>query len=409
MSLHRQIIPVICVVLIMCLSGCGQKIKDSIVPVNAPFTQNGTNEQIVILPFADYSVGRHTDDALRRQVKIQEALAYRLAQRGVLVPVEEDVVQYLSEIGVIRILKTSSESNRAYVNLKREIGAGWSQEMESEIRTILIQNRGLNESETRMEITKVGLDKGIIRQIGRYFGANYVLRGRIVEYEIRNNQALSPIQQGILPFFFDSASGFLFGFADSGRYDLWQDMAVGGGLGALFGSSANTPFNAPSKRRVVSGHPMFGVSHTVERGGYSNSNGLNAAVWGGAGAAAAYLASKGGNVPQAVIQLSLALQDVHTGRVVWENRVEKRVEPESAWADPSERLHMDTAVEEAARMLADNLMASFRFKACRVESPAISPGSVGPVPTDRQPHVKPMTPPANPPASTPEPPETWGS
>lgn len=407
MSFLRQIVPVLCVVSIVGLSGCGQKIKDSIVPVNTSSIHNGANEQIVILPFADYSVGRHTDDALRRQVKIQEALAYRLAQRGFLVPVEEDVVQYLADIGVIRIVKASTESNRPYADLKREIGAGWSPEMESEIRALLIQNRGLNESETRMEITKVGLDRGIIQQIGRYFGANYVLRGRIVEYEIRNNQALSPIQQGILPFFFDSASGFLFGFADSGRYDLWQDMAVGGGLGALFGSSANTPFNAPGKRRVVSGHPMFGISHTVEKGGYSNSNGLNAAVWGGAGAAAAYLASKGGNVPQAVIQLSLALQDVHTGKVVWENRVEKRVEPESAWADPSERLHMDTAVEEAARVLADNLMASFRSTVSHGAPPVVSSGSTGPGAVGKAPGK--TLPTANPPEPAPESPETWGS
>ncbi len=399
MSFLRQIVPVFCVVLVIGLSGCGQKIKDSIVPVNTP-THSRTNEQIVILPFADYSVGRHTDDALRRQIKIQEALAYRLAQRGFLVPVEEDVVQYLSDIGVILIVKASTEANRPYADLKREIGTGWSPEMESEIRTLLMQNRGLNDSETRMEITKVGLDRGTLQQIGRYFGANYVLRGRIVEYEIRNNQALSPIQQGILPFFFDSASGFLFGFADSGRYDLWQDMAVGGGLGALFGSSANTPFNAPAKRQVVSGHPMFGVSRTVERGGYSNSNGLNAAVWGGTGAAVAYLASKGGNVPQAVIQLSLALQDVHTGKVVWENRVEKRVEPESAWADPSERLHMDTAVEEAARILADNLMASFRLNASRGASPVASSGSIGPRPSGKVPDKVP--PPANPPEPAPE-------
>jgi len=359
---NRWFILLLLLTIMVCLASCGQKIKDSVAPLNTSVQYpNSAAKQIVVLPLADYTMGIRPDDSLRRQVKIYEALMYRLAEKGFYVPLKEDVVQYLVDLGVIQIIgKPSIRSSNSYGSITEELGSEWSDVMQEEIQKLVVVNEQSAKSKQRYEVTRVGLDPGTIQQIGRRFGADYILRGRVVEYEVREGNTLNPIQIGVLPFFFDTSSALLFGFAESEQYDLWQDLTVGAGLGALLGSHAETPFTAPNKETsiITSGdHPRFATqTESVSyHGGYENHAGYNAAVWGAAGASAAYLASKGGQVPQAVVQISLALQDASDGRVIWANRAEKQVEPLSMWADPAVRTQIDKAVEEAAGALIINL------------------------------------------------------
>ena len=356
---NRWFILLLLLTIMVCLASCGQTIKDSVAPLNTSVQYpNSAAKQIVVLPLADYTMGVRPDDSLRRQVKIYEALMYRLAEKGFYVPLKEDVVQYLVDIGVIQIIgKPSIRSSNSYGSITEELGSEWSDAMQEEIQRLVVVNEQLGKPKQRYEVTRVGLDPGTIQQIGCRFGADYILRGRVVEYEVREGNTLNPLQVGILPFFFDTSSALLFGFAESGRYDLWQDLAIGGSLGALLGTNAETPFTTPRKETTISGgsHPRFATESTSYHGGTSSHAGLNAAVWGAAGASAAYLASKGGHVPQAVVQISLALQDASDGRIIWANRVEKQVEPLSMWGDPAVRTQIDTAVEEAAGALIVNL------------------------------------------------------
>ena len=356
---HRMFLAAICTILM--LSGCGQKVKESVKAIDSTTITNPYPcPKIVMLPFADYSSGKHIDDSLRRQIKIQNAITHKLASKGYYIPVEEDVVQYLIDLGVITLIEEPSiNSARTRRNFYRELGTGWSDDMNKAIKQVLLQNEIANRPQEELKINRIGLNKQIIKQIGDYFDADYVLRGRIVEYEIREGQDLNPLQQGILPFFFDWTSATIFGVAQSEQYDLWQDLAIGGAMGAGLGSRANTPFNSPSKSsKVVGSHPRFAKVVTETSGGYEHSAAFNAGVWGAAGMAAAYLAAKGGHVPKAVVQISLALQDPETGQVVWANRVEKEVEPVSMWADSSDRTQMDIAVEEAARTLLEDLTST---------------------------------------------------
>ena len=359
---NRWFILLLLLATMICLVCCGQKVKNSIAPLNTSVQYpNSQAKQIVVLPLADYTMGVRPDDSLRRQVKIYEALMYRLAEKGFYVPLKEDVVQYLVDLGVIRIIgQPSIRSSSSYGSITEELGSEWSDAIQEEIQKLVVKNEQLAKSKQRFELTRVGLDPGTIQQIGRRFGADYILRGRVVEYEVREGNTLNPLQVGVLPFFFDTSSALLFGFAESERYDLWQDLAVGGGLGAMLGSWAETPFTPPNKKTTISGgsHPRFATESTSYHGGYSNHAGYNAAVWGAVGASAAYLASKGGQVPQAVVQISLALQDASDGRIVWANRVEKQVEPLSMWADPAVRIQIDRAVEEAAGALIVNLASA---------------------------------------------------
>ncbi|MGB9712788.1 MAG: hypothetical protein ACP5SG_01180 [Dissulfurimicrobium sp.] len=378
------------------LSGCGQVVKEPFEPIkSAEPPPRSLGRGIVLLPLADYTQGSTPDDALRRQMKLNSALSYQLAAHGIYTPLEEDVVQNLVDLGVIKPIKTSAGSD--YKMIARELGTGWSEAMQDEIGKIVSQNEALRISKEQTGSFTTGLNQKIVNEIGRRFQADYLLRGRIVEYEIRDGHNMNPLQRGVLPFFFDFTSNGLFGIAESKSYDLWQDMAVGGALGALLGSQAHTPFNAQGKETEIVGgpNPRFATAVTRNSGGYSGYRGLNAATWGAAGAGAAYLASKGGRLPEGVVQVSLALQDAYTGKVVWADRVEKQVTPLSMWADPSTRVQIDRAIEEASKTLVDDLAVALNRMPALPPEPAVEvqplpPPAPEPAPVIEQPAKMPV-------------------
>jgi hypothetical protein len=363
------------------LFGCGQAVKDPFKPIKGEEPPPPIyGKSIVLLPLADYTQGSSPDDALRRQMKLNTALTQQMAAHGIYSPLEEDVVQNLVELGVIKPIKTSVGSD--YKRITRELGTGWSDVMQDEIGKIVAQNEALRISKEQTGSFSTGLNQKTVSDIGRRFQADYLLRGRVVEYEIRDGHNMNPLQRGVLPFFFDFTSNGLFGIAESKSYDLWQDMAVGGTIGALLGSQATTPFNPPgSKTEIVGGpDPRFATAVTKSSGGYSGSAGLNAATWGAVGAGTAYLASKGGRLPEGVVQVSLALQDAYTGKVVWADRAERQVTPLSMWADPSTRVQIDRAIEEASKALINDLADALN------KMPALPPEPVA--------EVQPLPPPA---------------
>lgn len=381
---RKKVVIGMLVVLSLFLAGCGQTLTQSI----APATQNsvekkGSMGRIIVLPFADYTQGQSPDDYLRRYVKLTEAISYNCLRQGYLGPMEEDVVQVLIDMGIVRVVHRSSrgEYTRA---LEQEMERGWSDVIQAEVWRHVKENEVGSGEQDSWEMTRVGLGQDVVRELGRRFDAQYVLRGRIVEYEMRDEHTLDPLKRGLLPFFFDSTSATIFGVAKSDKYDLWQDLAVGGGVGALIGSGVNEPFNPPHKDTVTSGgpHPAFITVSTVEHGGHSDYSELNTAVWGTAGAAAAYLAKQGGGRPQAVVQVYMAAQDATSGQVIWANRAEVQVAAKTAFADPQARTLMDRAVEEAARVLVDDFalrvprMAFARFTGGTGEAAGDAPASV---------------------------------
>lgn len=355
---------------VLWLAGCGQCVRQTVSPIVSDSVPD-VQAKVVVLPFADYSVGSTPDSALRRQIKLNEALTYYLAMNGFYSPVEEDVVQYLIDRGIIKVLGRQSAEHPGTTLVLNEV-SGWSGMMQEEVKRLILLNETKLASQQKLEFERVGLTKEVVSEIGDRFSSDYLLRGRIVEYEMRKAHSLNPFQRGILPFFFDFSSNAVFGVAKSETYDLWQDLTVGAVMGAAFGTSADTPFNAPTtKTTIVGDHPRFATEVITKEGGFTNHAGLNAAVWGAAGASAAYLASKGGKVPQAVVQVSLALQDANTGRIVWANRAEKQVTPETMWADPKDRTQMDRAIEEVTKALVDDLATAMKRMPQKVETEAV--------------------------------------
>ncbi|CAG34843.1 hypothetical protein [Desulfotalea psychrophila] len=196
------------------VTGCGQTVteKVSLTPT-APYNAVGKGKTVVILPFADYA-DSSVDSARRRDIAVTEAITDMLVLNGFALPVQDDVLSYLQKRGIITSVQQQA-------SLQREIDTDtWSQQMEDIFRAEISQQNKMNRKTS-------GLDPKAIARIGKTFGADYIMRGRIIEYKKRADASWAPWKRGLLPFFGEGASRILLGFADSDSYDGQSAFAEG--------------------------------------------------------------------------------------------------------------------------------------------------------------------------------------
>ena len=68
------------------------------------------------------------------------------------------------------------------------------------------------------------------------------------------------------------------------------------------------------------------------------------------------MAYNSGDIPQAVVQLRMWVQDAYSGAVVWTNRVDVKVSPQSVLADYQYDALFEGATEQAVKVLMDDFM-----------------------------------------------------
>ena len=295
------------------VAGCNKTRVITTIDPAKPLAGTTVHDTIVLMPLADYSSGTTPDRAARRQGKSLAAVSHGLLSLGLMPAVQEDVYAYLFTHGLISPVQTS---------LNEYNSGKWSAFVNSATDAILA---GGEQNEVH---NIVGFTPETIQEIGVTFSARYVLRGRIIEYGIREDTTYNPLRRGILPFFADGTTTGLFGIARTSEYDLWQETATMGTIGAVIGDNSASPW----------------LDST-------GAHGWDAAFWGAVAAGYTYLAHNGGAVPEARIQLQLALQSTTDGRILWTNRAEVAVTPETAY-DRSDQHHlMDTGLEEVASIL----------------------------------------------------------
>jgi hypothetical protein len=178
-------------------------------------------------------------------------------------------------------------------------------------------------------------------KIGRQFGVDYIIRGRILEFRTRQEHTWAPWKRGLLPVVYGSTSNMVFGFADSANYDNWDNILAGGTWGGIVGSNAGNPWNPDSSTG------FFGVS---------GGAGANTIAWAAAGAALADMANHGGRVDQAAVQMRIWVQSAYDASVVWTNRVDVKVSPESVLADNQYDTLFGHAIRKATTALMNNFV-----------------------------------------------------
>ncbi|MDR3631971.1 MAG: hypothetical protein P4L42_16755 [Desulfocapsaceae bacterium] len=321
-------------VLAFALTGCGHTVIETLNVPNGPsYNGVGKGRVVVILPFADYTYADTLASAHRRYLKVNESLNDRLTAYGFSLPVQEDVFQYMVEQNFISLAQYEQGSN----SLSNELSGDWSDKMKDQISHYIQAQQITNSSSLAASPGTHGLTTKGIMKIGSNFHAAYIMRGRILEYKTRQEVSWEPWKKGILPVVVGGTSQMFFGFAKSEDYDEANSIVTGGALGAWYGSSQSWPVD-----KTASG--LLGTS------------GPNTVIWGAAGSYLGSAAHNSGKIDQAVVQLSVTVQEAATGKVVWSNRVQVQISPESVFADSQYDVLFNEAIEKGISSLVDNFV-----------------------------------------------------
>ena len=322
-------------VLAFALAGCGHTVVQTLNVTEGPvYNGAGKGKTIVILPFADYTYADSLASASRRNQKVTESLTDRLTANGFTLPIQEDVFKYLIEQHFINI--ASYDTNKTS-SLKNELSGDWDNLMKEELRGY-IQAQQVSDNNSAVSSPGThGLTPNSIMKIGSNFNADYIMRGRILEYKTRQEVSWAPWKKGIIPVVAGGSSQMLFGFAQSDKYDELDSMVTGGILGAWAGSGQSWP--------IDKGTGIFGTATNA-----------NIVAWGVAGAYLGNMSHNSGKIDQAVVQLRITVQEAVTGNVVWSNRVQVQISPESIFADSQYDILFDQAIEKGVSTLIDNFV-----------------------------------------------------
>lgn len=325
------------IVFALMISGCGQSVVETLNVPQAPGVDSpGYGKTIVVLPFADYTYSDDFASAYRRNLKVSESLTDNLSAQGFGMPVSEDVFSYLISQNIIKVDDYQNNSN---VSLTNELSGSWSQVMKQEIRNELQHQRVTHRKPVEDAPGTHALNTKSITKMGRTFQADYIVRGRILEFKTRQEATWAPWKKGVFPVISGATAQFLYGFAGSESYDTINQIIAGGIWGATAGSISDWPIDDAN----------------IELFGDGGATG-NEIFWSAAGGYLGKQASESGRVDQAVVQLRMWVQDATTGQVVWTNRAMVRVSPESIFSDGQYDDLFNTAIEKGVSTLVENFV-----------------------------------------------------
>lgn len=325
MTKCKYLLYLLIAVLIM---GCGQTVVETLHVADQGKNGPGKGMTMVILPFADYTYADSVAGAYRRNLAVSEALTDRIVANGFTMPIQEDVFGYLVDENIISVLPYDENATSS---LSDELNNDWSAAMKGIIKAYIQQQKMQSGTTVSKSPGTHALDQRAVAKLGRRFNADYIVRGRILEFKTREETTWVPWKKGLLPFTFGLSSQTLNGFARSDTYDDAGHMLLPGTIGAIWGYNSDTL-------------------------GLDNIGG--SVVWGAVGAGLGYMAKNGGEVDQAVVQLRIWVQEAATGNMVWTNRVDVKVSPESVYADRQYDMLFDTAIHKGVNALIDNFVAT---------------------------------------------------
>lgn len=293
--------------MVLLLSGCGQTVIETLQVPQEPWANAaGRGKTIVILPFADYTYADSIAAAYRRELAITEALTDRLVTNGFSLPIQEDVFDYLVDQSIINLANYEQTGSQS---LRNELDGDWSEVMKTQLRGYITEQQIRSDDQITASPGTHGLTAQTIAKIGRKFHADYILRGRILEYKTRQEHTWAPLKRGILPFFFGTGSRLSMGFARTNDYDYWDDMRAHGFLGLLDPSQDEHRYSS-------------------------------------------------GQVDQAVVQLRVWIQEAATGEVIWTNRIDVKSSPKTMWADGQHDALFEQSIATGSTSLVDNFVTT---------------------------------------------------
>jgi len=330
-------------------------------------------KKVAIFPFADYS---HQQNSIRPDVwggniKIQEEIADHLVAHGLTLAVQEDVNTLLVDQEVIRPIDAEQyliHGTVAPVETPREnrfdriespqyalVNHVHTQTMADEIVSIIEkENRKKEPKKAASPILQgctVGLSKEKVVELAQLLDVDLIIRGRILDYGIKETASRNPLDSGIGTVAFNSTRDLVLG--GKGSYDNGAPKTRRGVVPSFFGDAG---------RFLMGGTDYSNYEadlDDVDNLAYGAAVGAGVAGSYGAliGAGAGYIVGQqpARNKRTAVVQVRVYAQKGETGDVLWSNRVEMQFTPSSNFnnADTHPRVMYDNVVREGIKALMD--------------------------------------------------------
>ena len=313
-------------------TGCGQIVSERLA-VSASTRTGPCLQSIVVMPFADYTYTDDLAEAYKRNNLIMEELTDQLVAAGYNIPPQEDVLQFLVAQNIIQ--DTGAAIRLSGLSAASELNNDWSPAMKEEITKLLASEQRILSQGGKRRIANA-LDKESLARIAEKFNAGLIMRGRVLKYGTEQENTWNPLRRGLLPVIYGGANRAFLGVFNTETYDTVGSMAMGYGMGALAGNQTSNPYSYADK---------------------ANPAAANTIVWGLAGAGLGYLAEKGGKANEATVQLRLWVQDPDSARIIWTNRIEVKVKPQTVFAQTNRNRLFETAVHKAVNVLVRDFVA----------------------------------------------------
>ena len=211
------------------LTSCVNVVHLNTVRPGIPGPAKDEFKRVVILPFADHTPYLTPTGYYRRNIILMEAMKEDFEDTGLMAAPEEGVITYLFQRGIIKeIYAEEISAGTAYLQSELE-GGIWSDSMQKEIEKEVFNNMSnyLRSRKKDDEHHCMALDNSVVKELGKAFRADYVIRGRVMEFTFRQEETFFPSKTGILNFFFPLGQKMAFGTAKSATYEMFDGITPG--------------------------------------------------------------------------------------------------------------------------------------------------------------------------------------
>ena len=336
------------VFLVWSLTACGTMVTVKKEPQKGLVAKEA--KKVLIFPLPVYE---KLDSAswMALNLQIFEEVADSFQARGYDPFPYETVLSILATEEILSVEQPSSHVHSSVMMALED--PEWSETMREEI----IKTIGPQTPKVRIDFERLSFfgEEDLLEE-AQAQGADFLVCGRVSRFLVRPEETLNPLRIGLLTFLTRAPSRLLYGAPKDADYGLWQEVAMGALWGGLIGANAKDPFEPPVYKTKAEGHPLF-ASSLKKVAGDAHYETWNTVVWGLLGASMAYLASHGGDAPEAVLSLSLAVYDVHTKRKIWMSRTELKAVPETVFAPHRHDKLLEKAVEQGVALLMERFWA----------------------------------------------------
>ncbi len=332
--------------------------------------------KVAIFPFADYS---HQQDHLGinawgGNIKILEEITDHLVAHGLSVVIQEDVNTLLVDQDIIRPIDKEKylihgtfeevqDTNVIIGSPEHELANyQHSPDMTDEIISVIKREKRKKKRQKSkspvLQGATVGLSREKVIDVAQILDADLIIRGRILDYGLKDVGTLNPFYRGFVPVAIDSVKDLFFGATDSYGYenDLEdiENIMISAAMGYMIGHNVVST-STSSHSAITQGLVSRNVSIK------DRSHDTNEIEGAGVGAAAGWLASQHPKKAKrsAVVQVRIYAQDGETGDVLWSNRAEIEYTPHSnfSYNDTHPKTMFDKAVKESIKVLMDSFFA----------------------------------------------------